>query len=69
MFKIILIYHSNIYNGLLSQLRWKLVDTEELPDFMKICLSFLYKITNDFAEKVYKKHRLNPIDTLKKSVK
>jgi len=64
-----LIYHSNIYNGLLSQFRWKLADTEELPDFMKICLSSIYKITNDFSEKVYKNHGLNPINTLKKSVK
>ncbi|GAU34506.1 hypothetical protein TSUD_388190 [Trifolium subterraneum] len=47
--------------------RWTLTGAEELPDFMKICLSFIYKITNDFAEKVYKKHGLNPIDTLKKS--
>ncbi|KAI5448210.1 hypothetical protein KIW84_015582 [Lathyrus oleraceus] len=48
--------------------RWKLTGIEELPDFMKICLSFTYKITNDFAEKVYEKYGLNPIDTLKKSL-
>ncbi|XP_061370104.1 neryl diphosphate diphosphatase, chloroplastic-like [Gastrolobium bilobum] len=47
--------------------RWDLSGTEQLPDFMKTCLSVLYDITNDFAEKVYKMHGLNPIDTLKKS--
>ncbi|XP_012568126.1 neryl diphosphate diphosphatase, chloroplastic-like [Cicer arietinum] len=47
--------------------RWELAGTEKLPDFMKNCLSLIYKITNEFAEKVYKKHGLNPIDTLKKS--
>ncbi|XP_020234024.1 (3S,6E)-nerolidol synthase 1 [Cajanus cajan] len=47
--------------------RWELAGTEQLPDFMKMCLSVLYEITNDFAEKIYKKHGLNPIDTLKRS--
>ena len=49
--------------------RWELGGTEQLPGFMKICLSVLYDTTNDFAEEVYKKHGLNPIDTLKRSVK
>ncbi|RDY05319.1 hypothetical protein CR513_10866, partial [Mucuna pruriens] len=49
--------------------RWELAGTEQLPDFMKKCLSVLYDITNDFAEKIYKKHGLNPIDSLKRSVK
>jgi (3S)-linalool synthase len=52
-------------SGLKANNEWTLTGAEELPDFMKICLSFIYKITNDFAEKVYKKHGLNPIDTLK----
>ncbi|XP_015943341.1 neryl diphosphate diphosphatase, chloroplastic [Arachis duranensis] len=47
--------------------RWELTGTEHLPQFMKNCLSALYEITNAFAEKIYKKHGLNPIDTLKKS--
>ncbi|ESW20281.1 hypothetical protein PHAVU_006G195600 [Phaseolus vulgaris] len=47
--------------------RWELGGAEQLPDFMKMCLSVLYDITNDFAEKVYKRHGLNPIDTLKRS--
>lgn len=51
-----------------SHFRWELADTEQLPDFMKMCLRVLFDITNDFAEKVYKRHGLNPIDTLKRSV-
>ncbi|KAK7328019.1 hypothetical protein VNO77_22113 [Canavalia gladiata] len=47
--------------------RWELVGTEQLPDFMKICLNALYNVTNDFAMKIYEKHGLNPIETLKKS--
>ncbi|KAL1336095.1 hypothetical protein HN51_030494 [Arachis hypogaea] len=47
--------------------RWELVGTEQLPEFMKICLRALYQITNDFAEKVYKKQGLNPIDTVRNS--
>ncbi|KAK7246639.1 hypothetical protein RIF29_41509 [Crotalaria pallida] len=47
--------------------RWELAGTEQLPEFMKICLSSLYDITNDFAKKVYKKNGLNPIHILKKS--
>ncbi|TKY71583.1 (3S,6E)-nerolidol synthase 1 [Spatholobus suberectus] len=47
--------------------RWELDGTEQLPDFMKMCLSVLYDITNDSAEKIYKKHGLNPIDSLKRS--
>ncbi|MED6131503.1 hypothetical protein PIB30_010256 [Stylosanthes scabra] len=47
--------------------RWELVGTEQLPEFMKVCLRALYQITNDFAHKVYKKHGLNPIDTVKNS--
>ncbi|TKY71585.1 (3S,6E)-nerolidol synthase 1 [Spatholobus suberectus] len=47
--------------------RWELTGTEQLPDFMKMCLSVLYDITNDFAEMINKKHGLNPIDTLKRS--
>ncbi|XP_027931269.1 (3S,6E)-nerolidol synthase 1-like [Vigna unguiculata] len=47
--------------------RWELADTEQLPDFMKMCLRVLFDSTNDFAEKVYKRHGLNPIDTLKRS--
>ncbi|XP_027338614.1 (3S,6E)-nerolidol synthase 1-like [Abrus precatorius] len=47
--------------------RWELVGTEQLPDFMKICITTLYDFTNDFAMKIYEKHGLNPIDTLKKS--
>ncbi|KAG5113977.1 hypothetical protein JHK82_037246 [Glycine max] len=47
--------------------RWELASTEQLPDFMKMCLRVLYEITNDFAEKIYKKHGFNPIETLKRS--
>ncbi|KAL1289372.1 hypothetical protein AAHE18_20G053300 [Arachis hypogaea] len=47
--------------------RWELTGTEHLPEFMKKCLSALYEITNAFSEKIYKKHGLNPINTLKKS--
>ncbi|CAJ1961468.1 unnamed protein product [Sphenostylis stenocarpa] len=47
--------------------RWELAGTEELPDFMKICLSVLYDVTNDFAQMIYKRHGLNPIETLKRS--
>ncbi|RHN52136.1 putative S-linalool synthase [Medicago truncatula] len=46
--------------------RWEITGTEQLPNFMKISLNALYDITNNFAEKVYKKHGFNPIDTLKK---
>ncbi|KOM53883.1 hypothetical protein LR48_Vigan09g254200 [Vigna angularis] len=31
--------------------RWELADTEQLPDFMKMCLNVLFDMTNDFAEK------------------
>jgi len=41
---------------------------KNLPNFMKVSLSSLYKVTNNFAEMVYKKHGFNPIDTLKISV-
>ncbi|KAK7302644.1 hypothetical protein RJT34_13537 [Clitoria ternatea] len=47
--------------------RWELAGTEQLPEFMKTCLRALYDITNDFSEKIYKKHGLNPIHILKKS--
>ncbi|KAJ1434837.1 Terpenoid cyclases/protein prenyltransferase alpha-alpha toroid [Sesbania bispinosa] len=47
--------------------RWELAGTEQLPDFMAVCLTTLYDITNDFAQKIYERHGLNPIDTLKKS--
>ncbi|RDX62117.1 hypothetical protein CR513_59584, partial [Mucuna pruriens] len=47
--------------------RWELAGTDQLPNVMKMCLSALYHITNDFAEMIYKKHGLNPIDTLKRS--
>ncbi|CAJ2639778.1 unnamed protein product [Trifolium pratense] len=48
--------------------RWEMTGTTNLPNFMKITLSALYKVTNDFSEMIYKKHGFNPIDTLKKSV-
>ncbi|KAK7331823.1 hypothetical protein VNO80_28564 [Phaseolus coccineus] len=48
-------------------IRWEMGGTEQLPGFMKMCLSVLYDTTNDFAEEVYKRHGLNPIDTLKRS--
>ncbi|WJX37708.1 hypothetical protein P8452_25447 [Trifolium repens] len=47
--------------------RWEITGTTNLPNFMKISLSALYKVTNDFSEMVYKKHGFNPIETLKKS--
>ncbi|KAL2317789.1 hypothetical protein Fmac_031665 [Flemingia macrophylla] len=54
-------------NEVIHVYKWELAGTEQLPDFMKMCLSALYDITNEFAEKIYKKHGLNPIDSLKRS--
>lgn len=45
--------------------RWEMDGAENLPNFMKVSLSSLNKVTNSFAEMVYKKHGFNPIDTLK----
>ncbi|GAU32078.1 hypothetical protein TSUD_53470 [Trifolium subterraneum] len=54
-------------NEIIEVSRWEMTGTTNLPNFMKITLSALYKVTNDFSEMVYKKHGFNPIDTLKKS--
>ena len=40
--------------------RWELAGTDQLPDYMKCCLSALYDITNYFAEMIYEKHGFQP---------
>lgn len=47
--------------------RWDIAAIEQLPNYMKKCFKALNEITNEIGYKIYKKHGLNPIESLKKT--
>ncbi|KAK7246641.1 hypothetical protein RIF29_41511 [Crotalaria pallida] len=47
--------------------RWDIADTQELPDYMKICFKALYNVTNEISSWIYQKHGWNPKDSLRKT--
>lgn len=46
---------------------WESNAIEKLPDYMKICFKALDNLTNEISHKVYKKHGLNPLHSLRKT--
>ncbi|KAK1273625.1 putative terpene synthase 13 [Acorus gramineus] len=47
--------------------RWDIASIDLLPSHMKICCMALHNITNEIAYFVYKEHRWNPIDSLRRA--
>ncbi|KAL3832947.1 hypothetical protein ACJIZ3_007683 [Penstemon smallii] len=46
--------------------RWKISETEELPNYMKICLKAIQETTQEISHMVFKEHGWNPLVYLKK---
>ncbi|CAI9087705.1 OLC1v1021849C3 [Oldenlandia corymbosa var. corymbosa] len=57
--------HLNLFSQ--SVKRWELGANEQLPDYMKECLSGLQEVTNEVAVQIQKKHGFNPIQSLRKT--
>lgn len=47
--------------------RWDLAAIERPPDYMSFCFKALDNITNEISCKIYQKHGLNPVDSLRKT--
>ncbi|CAI9087701.1 OLC1v1021845C3 [Oldenlandia corymbosa var. corymbosa] len=47
--------------------RWELDSIEQLPDYMKKCFRAVYRVTNEAALKIQKKHGFNPLLPLRKT--
>lgn len=57
-----------IMNSIIHTYRWDIAAIEQLPNYMKKCFKALNEISNEIGYKIYKKHGLNPIESLKKTV-
>lgn len=49
--------------------RWDTKEMEQLPDYMRVCYLALINTTNEVAHEVVKKHGINVLPHLTKSVR
>ncbi|CAN1144710.1 (3S,6E)-nerolidol synthase 1, chloroplastic [Linum perenne] len=47
--------------------KWDILVAEQLPDYMRKCFIALHGVTNQFANKVYKRHGCDPINSLQQA--